>query len=148
MAEQGSVTIGPRPRTWLLLIAAAVLGFTLYVWAPDPLALIDAGARPSKGIAAIKWGGMIIAVIALARMFGLRRIGAGPDGVTVRTLLKRTRHDWSALKSADLEGKPLAWWLRFEGASVELPRRDYAAADIARLAEVVRAHQAAGGTAS
>ena len=147
MAERTNVAIWPRWRAWLLLIAASAFGFTLYAWAPEPLAMIDAGGRPSTPLAAIKWGGMLIAVLALARIFGLRRIGAGPDGITVATLLKRKRYDWSDLTAADLDEKTaglLGYRLRFGGTSIQLAKRDYAKADIAALREMVRVHRSLG----
>lgn len=147
MAEQGSVAIWPKRMRWLIFLGVAAFGFTLYTWAPDPFAMIDAGGRPDKPLAIIKWGGMLIAVFALARLFGFRRIGAGPAGMTISTLLKRKSYSWSDLREAKLdpaEAIPLGYRLRFEGASIQLSKRDYAEADIAALRDIVRAHRGVG----
>lgn len=134
------VSIGPKPMVRAVLIGAIVLGFALYALGPDPLASAEAGGRPSTVLATIKWGGMILAVIALVRMFNLKRVSAGPEGLEVATLLKRTRHDWSALTGANLEGRPIEYALRFGPRSTTLRRSDYAESDIAALRDVVKAH--------
>lgn len=138
--REGAVRIGPKPLVYLMLFGAIVLGALLYVLAPDPLALIDAGGRPSKPLAIVKWGGMILTVVALVRLFNLKRVSAGPDGIEVATWLKRQRHDWSGLKSFSLDGRPSEYTLRFGPHSTPLRRSDYADRDIAALRDVVRAH--------
>jgi hypothetical protein len=138
--REGHVSVRPKPLLYLVLFAAVALGVALFLYAPDPLALIESGGRPSKPLAVIKWGGGLIALLAMWRLFAMKRISAGPEGLVVGTLLKRRRYDWSDLKSANLEGRPIEYALRFGGPSVTFRRSDYAERDIAKLRDVVKAH--------
>ena len=141
--RDGTVSIGPRPLTYLVMIAAIALGVLLFVYAPDPLALIDAGGRPNKLLAVIKWGGGLIALLGLWRIYVLKRVTAGPDGIVISSWLSRKRYDWSDLKDARLdkaEGSPPGYRLRFTGYVLYLLRREYPARGIAALRDTVKAH--------
>ena len=138
------VSFGPKPLFYLVIIAAIALGVALFVYAPDPLALIDQGGRPSKGLAVIKWGGGLIALLGIWRLYVLKRVIAGPEGITIASWIGRRHYDWSDLKDANLdtvEGSPPGYRLRFKGHSMFLLRREYSPASIARLREVVKAHR-------
>ncbi|MCW3847987.1 hypothetical protein OF829_12125 [Sphingomonas sp. LB-2] len=142
--RDGTVSIGPRPLFYLIIGAAIAFGAALFVYAPDPLALIDAGARPGKALAVIKWGGGLIALLGVWRVCVLKRVSAGPDGIVISSWLGSRRHDWSDLKDANLdtvEGSPPGYRLRFGAYSMFLLRREYAPAAIASLREVVKAHR-------
>lgn len=138
--REGYVSIGPKPLVYLILLLAIALGVMLFVYAPDPLALIDEGGRPGKGLAIIKWGGGLLVLLAVWRLFVLKRVTAGPEGIAISSLLSRKRYDWSDLKSTNLEGRPIEYALRFGGPSTTLRRSDYAERDIAKLRAVVKAH--------
>ena len=144
----GTISVGPRPLTYLILLAAIALGLALFVYAPDPLALVGAGGPPSKLLAVIKWGGGLIALLGLGRIYVLKRVTAGPDGIVIASWIGRRRYDWSDLKEANLdkaEGSPPGYRLRFPGYALYLLRREYPARGIVALREVVRAHQGPGG---
>lgn len=139
--REGSVAIGPKPLVYLMLFAAMALGALLFIYAPDPLTLIDAGARPDKSLAIVKWGGGLLALVGLWRLYMLKRVRAGPEGIVISSGLRRARHDWSALRSFSLEGRPIEYALRFGAGSITLRRSDYAERDIAALRAVVKAHR-------
>jgi hypothetical protein len=138
------VSIAPRPLLYLIIVAAIALGALLFVYAPDPLALIDQGGRPSKPLAVIKWGGGLIALLGVWRLYVLKRVSAGPGGIVISSWIGTRRHDWSDLKDANLdtvEGSPPGYRLRFGAHSMFLLRREYSPASIAKLRAVVKAHR-------
>lgn len=88
-----------EPATWILGLAASLIGLFLLVVSPSPHSHLGGPLRPVLGLAWLAFGAMVAS--------GARAgVAVEKDGIGVRTRFRRSSYRWSEIRDFELRPSP------------------------------------------